>query len=1399
MTAIFHISDIHIREGFYDDLQYAFEQLTKRMLGTRKKDIEVILVIAGDIFESKVKVSQHDMRFFHMCMMLFEKHKIPTFLIPGNHDYNINNGTLDLVTVMVKIGRYDYVKCYSETGIYEWRGGKSPIDWHVFSPIDQKIPSSYTELQEEKKAETVTQKVYKIALVHEPVQGCMMYSGIIRKTSRLHVKQLQKYDIAMLGDIHKPQFLADNVAYPGSLVQKNMGEGLAHGYIYWNLQSCKGKFHPLPALSAFITLELNGKDLGIWTPPPGSEEALLQQAQEEQEIQTEKTAAQIFEEELSIVIPEFSKQVSLETSREVSLEKEASKKTESPKKTEAPKKPEAPKKTRKPRNNKKDEDLSNQKEQDFNPEELLILPDTNAKYLRLKYQYLTEKQVSKFVKYIEDKYHRRVDVLMDATPDKTKKQPKNIKRMEDQMSMMESHLKKFSVPDNIAKQILEIHGSTFDRQISTAQKWSLNYVYWSNVFCYGEENYIDFKSLGGLVSVIGRNKTGKSSILDIIILALYNCTLRGSILDTVNNRKSYFRIICSIQANQDEYVIDRSFNRQKIPVYRLYKNGQNITKSSINETYQVLTSIIGPKEDFINITTSLQTRVSFVDHRPIDRARELMHYLNIDVLANIEKESNQKLRELKAIIKSMGEPPCDGQITRARIESIVKEQEENEGKISTIAKAIEKVSTAKDAMLKNIKPVQESEKEILVILESLKSLKQTKPLAVMQSDLQKTNERKDKITAEITKLAKTQTPIPPEIVSFLNVSETKVSETNCFRKNVTDEEIRELQDKIIPIQACRTSKTLEQLKDLEAALVKILEISNHDSIQDSIQNSIRELYGKLQRCEINAPIKIPDKPTETLDALLAKKKDLESKYKPITQSLIASYDRQLQDITSKYGSFSFNTDCTDCNHNRQSIETSTHKSEIESKIKKATEQMAKNEKIQHNIKVTEKKISIYSIIEKAVEQNKIFEQNQHIQRKIDEIKLYQDVMHDLAQIRNKDNRALLKELQDSQKYNKWSEIKKANEVVDQQIQILDQEQQKLAKEIHNMQSELALAAKNENKVELEQKLKQIHVNNKSELKIKEYITNLKSYEEKMDLGRRMQATLIAEKAMLEERVKHLQGYEEKTKETNEQIEIYDIYVKMLNPSRGIPFQMLNNFKDNLLKSANGILADITDFQLDFNFDGSKVEIYIKDNFGAVPAEMGSGFQKFVIDITLRICFSQIIKTLPQVLMIDEGFGCMDALNLRAMQTALHSLKKSYEWVLIITHLEDMQLGMDQEVKIVQIDGHSQVKQGDLPKSFSQYNIEYETILQEATVHERNSKQEFERIVKEKYEASGVKLTAKETFQIIPADKDSPKRLHCKICDKIYKSTTDLFQKKHMENKTHIKKLIKTPLKPPLKK
>ena len=128
---------------------------------------------------------------------------------------------------------------------------------------------------------------------------------------------------------------------------------------------------------------------------------------------------------------------------------------------------------------------------------------------------------------------------------------------EQQIVLFENHLKTSGYDNVMIKAVLDEHkknipqpttqtpsqsANTISQPLNQQENttWTLTMVEWSWLYCFGADNIIDFtkyNSDGTFIGIIADNKTGKSSIIDIICLGLFNETTRPTTnkLDFINN------------------------------------------------------------------------------------------------------------------------------------------------------------------------------------------------------------------------------------------------------------------------------------------------------------------------------------------------------------------------------------------------------------------------------------------------------------------------------------------------------------------------------------------------------------------------------------------------------------------------------------------------------------------------------------------------------------------------------------------------------------------------------------------------------------------------------------------------------------------------------------------------
>jgi DNA repair exonuclease SbcCD ATPase subunit len=183
----------------------------------------------------------------------------PTLIITGNHDCNLNNShRLDALTPIVKALNHPNIHYLKDNDIY-W---VSNVHFNVMSVFEK--PVNYIKASD-------FEGEYKIALHHGAVNSAQTDMGMTLSNTHVTTELFNGYDLVLLGDIHKPQFLntEKTIAYAGSLIQQNFGEGLNHGIMVWDLATKQCEFVEIENDYGYYTFDVdNGKILNPATVMP---------------------------------------------------------------------------------------------------------------------------------------------------------------------------------------------------------------------------------------------------------------------------------------------------------------------------------------------------------------------------------------------------------------------------------------------------------------------------------------------------------------------------------------------------------------------------------------------------------------------------------------------------------------------------------------------------------------------------------------------------------------------------------------------------------------------------------------------------------------------------------------------------------------------------------------------------------------------------------------------------------------------------------------------------------------------------------------------------------------------------------------------------------------------------
>ena len=244
---IYHISDVHIRTlKRHREYRHVFENMFNHINQTKTENS--IAVVTGDIVHSKLDMSPELIR---MLTDFFRGFNIPTIVILGNHDMNLNNlyreDALSPVLDMIKNDNIVFIK---DNGVFDFAG----ITWnHMAVDVE---PAQYVN------GNDIETDNIKIALHHGAVHNAKTDIGYEISNEHVTTELFNGHDMTLLGDIHKPaQFLTDTIAYPGSLIQQNHGEALDHGILIWDVKTQKAEFVEIHNDYGYVTIETDGPNI----------------------------------------------------------------------------------------------------------------------------------------------------------------------------------------------------------------------------------------------------------------------------------------------------------------------------------------------------------------------------------------------------------------------------------------------------------------------------------------------------------------------------------------------------------------------------------------------------------------------------------------------------------------------------------------------------------------------------------------------------------------------------------------------------------------------------------------------------------------------------------------------------------------------------------------------------------------------------------------------------------------------------------------------------------------------------------------------------------------------------------------------------------------------------------
>jgi DNA repair exonuclease SbcCD ATPase subunit/predicted MPP superfamily phosphohydrolase len=550
---IYHIADVHVRNvKRHKEYEQVFKRLYKYIKKTKTPNS--VIYVAGDIVHAKTDMSPELVQtvsdFFKNLADL-----APTIIITGNHDCNLNNASrLDALSPIVKALNHNCIHYLKDTGIYSI----SNVHFNVMSVFDP--PAKFIKASD-------FDGEYKIALHHGAVNSAQTDLGITLSNTHVTSELFKGHDLVLLGDIHKPQFLnaEKTIAYAGSLIQQNFGEGLLHGIMVWDLDTRSCEFVEIENDYGYLTLEIeSGKIITAVTKAPKRIRLRLK-------VKDTDSAS------LKQIISELRSQYSIQ---DVTIQK-------------------------------------------VNP----LNAVSNGKKISFGNVRDVEWQNKVITEYLDNEY-----------------------ALDDDMLDVVRHINR------------TVHSKLTQSDITRNKLWIPKTFEFSNMFSYGDDNFIDFGNLSGTYGLFAPNASGKSTLLDALAFCCFDkCSRTSKAVHVLNNKKTQFRSKFCFEMDGIDYYIERNGRKNngghvKVDV-DFYHYDDSGAKVSLNgeqrdNTNKSIRTYLGDYEDFVLTALSLQgNNTGFIDMSQKDRKDLLSQFLDINVFEQQYQIASDDSRDTSALIR----------------------------------------------------------------------------------------------------------------------------------------------------------------------------------------------------------------------------------------------------------------------------------------------------------------------------------------------------------------------------------------------------------------------------------------------------------------------------------------------------------------------------------------------------------------------------------------------------------------------------------------------------------------------------------------------------------------------------------------------------------------------------
>ena len=187
--------------------------------------------------------------------------------------------------------------------------------------------------------------------------------------------------------------------------------------------------------------------------------------------------------------------------------------------------------------------------------------------------------------------------------------------------------------------------------------------------------------------------------------------------------------------------------------------------------------------------------------------------------------------------------------------------------------------------------------------------------------------------------------------------------------------------------------------------------------------------------------------------------------------------------------------------------------------------------------------------------------------------------------------------------------------------------------------------------------------------------------------------LHKEHGSVESRIENLEAAQQELADLQKRFAAYDLFMRCMH-SNGIAYDIIKKKLPVINEEIAKVLANIVDFEIFFEDDGKKMNVFIKHpRHEARPLEMGSGAEKTLAAMAIRLSLLSV-SSLPKgdLFILDEPGTALDEENMEGFIRILELIKTYFKTVLLISHLDSLKDCVDTQITIDKTSGYAHVNQ-----------------------------------------------------------------------------------------------------------